>query len=797
MKISNTKLLLLTFLFPLFNIAQSNFISGVILDEDQAPVEGVQVFLKTLDSTIIRDSFSNIEGIYKMELIENGVFLIEAYGFGFFPITKQIKVPKSNTGYKLDLILYRDPNFQKLEEVMITGTQKIEQKEGDKILYNFEKSVLGKSGTAVDAITQLPGVWLDFNGNLAINGKKGVAVLINGREQNLGDKEVLDYLKSIGAQDISEIELDLSPSAKYDANKSAGLINVWLKKGKQNALFGNTNISYIKRDRSNYIASLTLNYKNDKLDFFASILNDYTSKLQEVDNDYFYNDNQSSTSSQIRQDYTYKTNSLRTGLEYSFNTKNSIGLLIEGMLKDTENPSLSEVFIDTQTRDSISTTNTINDEDLTKQSYSLFWDHKQPERGTEISANIDYTFFDKESVSSIVDEYNEVNNTVQLRNDILFSSPYTVDIKSAKVDVSHPFSKEIKLNAGIKSSLVTSDSKRSFTLDNLEEFEAFKYSEFVNAGYLSLIRNKGKHHITIGLRAEDTKPEYDIDSAVTESETLPSSYFRLYPNLEYLYKMNKNNEISFSYARRINRPNYQSLTPFIYYVSRYISRQGNPFLAYEDINGIDFNYRYKIYNFSISYNNIANKITQIPFQQIENRTVALSDKNINSQNNITFTASIPVKITNWWKTNNTVSFIADNYKSIIQGNRLNISKNSVYLRTLQTARLPGDFSLQLSAFYLSPSIEGVYELGDYFQSSIALEKMFFNKKLSFTLEVNDIFNTYQDDVTINFFDQQSTFFQKRDTRMFKFSLNYKFGGDKTSHAIKRKEGNIQEQKRVK
>ena len=723
----------LFFLFvPICSIAQNiSSISGIISDKNKQPISNAKISLLRIDSSIILATFSDKIGYYNLFRREDAKY-IKAETMGF---NSDIKIVSTNN--KIDFILFETLN-KTVKEITITANKNLVEYKADKTIFNVENSITATGGDAIDAIKRAPGVTVVRN-EINIAGKSSVAVMIDGRLQQLSGNDLAQMLHSIPADNISKIEVINSPSAKYDAEGNAGIINLILKKNKQKGFRG----------------SVTAAYTNS---YFP--------------NQYSHQD--------VRYPYVNPYARLQLGGDYTISKKSTIGFMAsEGFSWLNNKESIIASSYDLSGKLD-STTNTIGkttDKYLGKLTTNINYEYRFDSTGKKMNVDLDYyrqkgdkhRDFSVES-SPMISSY--------LRQDTYRAtgSPLT-EILSAKIDFEIP-TKNIKWNFGMKAS----NSKN--VLNNIYETKTgneyvndttktnqFNYHEEIEAAYISANKSLKKFEFMAGLRAEHSRG-IGSGSAV---QTFIIDYTKLFPSAVVQYKLKENHFFNLTFARRISRPNYSFLNPFKFYYTPNTYVVGNPTLQ-PSINYLTkLGYAYKSnLNVSLLYNDITNYFDRVYTVDTLLKTNAVSRQNLGNKQVLSLQVEYSFKPSKWWEINGNINgghvlFSPKNTSGKTEFNAFNWwaeITNNFYLNKKKT------LSAELSGFYYSPRQRDVVYWSAMKNVNIGIRYQMLNKNLTVTFEGEDIFATsyWLQTNKIN-----NTVEYSYDGHSYRISISYKFG----------------------
>jgi outer membrane receptor protein involved in Fe transport len=696
---------------------------------------------------------------------------------------------------------------QKLEEVTVVLDKPALQMGIDKKIYDVEKSLTSKGGTAIDVMKNIPSVSVDVDGNVEMRNSSPT-IFIDGRPTIL-------TLDQIPSDNIDRIELITNPSAKYDAASTGGIINIILKKNKRTGLNGL--LSAAAGTQGILSGNANLNLRQGKLNFFLS--GNYNqskgksngkslrqNKNNGVIENYFnqYSDNER----------TRKFTSARFGIDYFIDNRNTITLsqgLVQGRFGNYEKQNqeyLNSSKVIERYGDRISNSRFQFNRYNTQGNYT----HKFPKYGKEINASVDVSYGDVNDNSNIVNTFYFTDGSLyedpnQVRNDGANNNNQV----TAKIDFVNPLKDENKIETGLRSYTNNYTSYfNSFAVSNGTETKLplsnnYKYTEMVEAAYFTYTGKIKSIGYQVGLRGEYSKFTGTlIDSAKTFGYEYPSQlkniWDALFPSLYLSKKLNDDEEIQLNYSRRIRRPDFWQLNPFIDINDPLNIQQGNPELKPEFTNSLEFNYSKTFKNNSnflavLYYRNTQQDITRYSdtitseqYQQLNNAAVdpnAILNTFINAQS----TNRMGLELTLQQKFNSNFDVtpsMSVNYRRVnASASEQNISNEGFNWSTKLTANYkiqtknPSIFnklSFQLTGEYESPRVIPQGKRLEQFDSDFALRKdLFKNNKGSFTFSINDIFNTHRYGVIYD----TETFYQesyrRRSVRSFRVTFSYKFG----------------------
>jgi outer membrane receptor protein involved in Fe transport len=784
-------------------------LSGRIFDEKHQafPYATISV-MNAKDSVVIKGSLTGDNGTFEIKGIKSGDYLLAAYVVGY---KKQIKGPFSITAERRSISIAEIqmvPDAKLLKGVEIVQQKPLIERQIDKTVINVENSSLAAGNTALDILQKSPGVTVDRDGNIALRGKQGVTVMLDGKPTYLSSEQLANLLRSTEGNAIQSIELITNPSSKYDASGNSGIINIKLKKNRNYGTNGSVlaGFGYGKYYKAN--GGLTLNHREKKFNVFGNF--DYgknkrfgTTDIVRVNNaatDKTYFD-QTNYTIRDRNNYNYKG-----GIDYFLNDKNTIGFAFNGYNSNGRNTGDVLTLIGNQPgkTDSSVVAENPNQSKYTGMSYNLNYKSTIDTLGQELSVDADYSRYVGKSNNTFNNRY--LNASGQpLKADYLFRSgtPSLTTIRAGKADYTYPINKDMKLETGLKSSFVKTDNNFLFEnyinndwVNDLTRSNHFVYDENINAAYLNLNRKFKSTSVQLGLRGEQTNSK---GNSITENRVVDRHYFNLFPSVFINQELSKNNDLGVSYSRRIDRPDYGSLNPFIDYVDLYTYRFGNPFLKPQYTNSFELSYSYKkTLNITMGYSHTSDVITDVLLTDTTNKTISISKQNLASQDSYNINISYPIQITKWWSSSNNLVGYYNNFKTPdILGSPYESGRVAFNLNTNQTITINPNTNVEWSGYYQSKQVYGTLLISPQYSIDLGLSRSFASKKLNVKLAASDLFKLQRSKITSALASQEYVVNERWESRVFRLTATYRFGSSAIKGARNRSGSADAEGRRVK
>jgi iron complex outermembrane receptor protein len=768
---------------------QSASVSGSLMDERGKPMMyATTSLLNAQDSSIVKGAISNEEGLYTFDHIKKGRYVIKASTVGY---EKAVSPPITVTDNSSNITvpqLKMQPNTHSLSTVSITAAKPLIERKIDRTVMNVENSVLAAGNSAMDILERAPGVSIDKDDNISLKGKQGVTVMINDKLTYLTSAQLATLLRSTDGTTIQSIEIITNPSAKYDAAGNSGIINIKLKKNKQTGTNGSVTLGagYGKNGKDN--ETLQLNHKEGSLNLFGSFSHNDNKRFQDIGLKRIVTDNTGKTTyfnQYSSMPETNHNNSYRLGADYDLSSKNTVGFVVNGYFNTEYDNNDNRTYIGpsfTQVDSSLRTVTAIH-QTYNNIAFNLNDTYKIDTAGQQLSADVDYSKFKNNSTAQYVTDFFLADGSQQRPQAFLGNlTPSNIDICAAKVDYTYPITKSIKFESGIKFSDVKSDNdlmEKLAATDNYKSTNHFVYDEKIDAGYLNLSKNYKNTSVQAGIRAEYTSSTATGDS-MNVVQRIPRHYLDFFPSLFINHTINDKNEISFSYSRRIDRPQYDNLNPFVYHLDPYTYQKGNPYLKPQYTNNFELNYTYnKSLTVSLGYNRTTDVITEIPGTDPATKIAFVTQQNLQIQNGYNINIYSPYTIAKWWEGNvNATGFYLGFKSNGLEGGNLNRGQAAYQLRTTQTFTPFAGYKAELTGNYQSALTYGLFYVKPQYSVDAGISHSFANKKANIKFSVSDIFNTRRNDVTSNYQAINLDITQKRETRIARLTLTYNFGNNK-------------------
>lgn len=768
-------------------------ISGVIKDVGNKPLSGATLILKSERDTVKKQTMmagDNGAFAFKNLSIDNYQITCSHTGFKDFELNHLV-IDAVHPAIILPVIVLQSSGNHTLKDVVIISKKPLIEQKIDRTIVNVDAMISAAGSSALDVLGKTPGVYVDPNGGILLNGQGGVLVLIDDRSTYLSAQDLSAYLRSLPASLIDKIELMSNPPARYDASGSA-IINLQLKKNRASGFNGNLSLSYAQGVYGRSNDAMNINYRTKKMNLFGNLSYSRNASYSSDKSSRFLYDANGGLNSTIllnsRYNYSSDSWNARTGLDYFVSPNTTIGFILNGNLRpktDLLNYSSSQYNAGMQL-DSLSIGSTNGDYDWKSSGANVNMQHKFKSNSATISADLDYIRYISDGRQ--LSPYSDFSafGSLTANNTILSKLQSDINIYAIKTDYTLPLKGNMQVDAGAKSSFVnTDDANNRFNqvgtafIPDFSNTNRFIYNENINAAYISAKKEWSRWGIQAGLRMENTqaKGHQPGNSAVPDS-SFSKNYTKLFPSLFLSYKLDKagNNTLVFSYSVRVKRPSYQQLDPFVNYVNQYTYGSGNPSLTpqYNHITQLKYSYK-QYFGVIIAYYHVTPIMYGIT-QQVGNIFISRPE-NFGTNNSINFTAFANVSPLKGWDLNANMLVFNLTNKGNAFGEIIDANHTTGEIELSNQFQLGHGWSGEVNYVYHGPGYGGQSITNPSWNSSAGIQKRIWNSKGTLRLKADDIFHTQRPHYTSTLEHASYTHVIESDTRVIGLSFSYRFGKD--------------------
>ncbi|MBC8155942.1 MAG: outer membrane beta-barrel protein [Bacteroidetes bacterium] len=796
-------------------------VTGQVTGITNNPLEfSTLMLIKATDSSLVKGAVSDASGLYEFDAVGAGSYRVAAQQLGY---TKTYSEPfvldAEHIAVTLPALALAEAS-KNLAEVNVVAKKPFLEQQVDRVVMNVENSIVASGNTALDVLEKAPGVTIDRqNDQLKLKGKSGVIVYIDGKQTYLSQQEVSNLLKNTPSDNIEKIEIITNPGSKYDAAGNSGIINIKMKKNKNFGTNGTltlgtgygwvTDLSGNVLNRPKYNSSLNINHRAGKFNVFgnysyANRLSNNSNVLNRVipfNGTVTYFDQASFRPS------SFENHSFKGGLDYFVTKKTTVGVLVNGFVNDWRSPDgVNNTLISDANRQLTSKAITQTDaaQYLKNLTANLNVKHEFDDKGQELTADADYVRYDGRGNNSLSTTYRDAQNRPNRPNqDVRNNMPSTIDILALKSDYVRP-TKKGKFEIGVKSSYVRADNNTIY--DTLQQetrqwlFDAsrsnqFQYNENINAGYVNYAGALGKTKVQTGLRLEHT---HSVGNSITLNQRVDRNYLNLFPTVFLSRQLDTSNVLNLSYSRRIDRPSYENLNPFVFYLDPFTYQQGNPFLKPQYTNSIELTHVYKgSISTTLGFSRTTDFINGETPRQIPAENITyVTPENLGTQDNVNLNISFPVPIAKWWTMQNNVTVYYQHYNTFYSGQPFDVKFTAYNLYASNNFTISKLWSAELSGWFNSAAQYGFYRAQAQGAFSLGVQKKMLDNKGSLKLNVNDPFWLNQFNGVAKVQDIDFRVQSRWESRRVSLTFTYRFGNQNVKGARDRNSATSAEQGRV-
>lgn len=728
-----------------FEVFAQTTISGVVNGKDGLSIPSANVIiLKASDSTMVKGMVSNVEGKYIFDNVLSGKYVIVSSMIGF---RKYYSAPfeVGTEPVRLQAIMLEELATE-LKEVTVVADKPLFEQQIDKLVVNVENSITAAGGTALEVLERSPGITVNKQSNaLSLVGKQGVLIMINGKIQRLPMEAIIQQLGGMNANTIEKIEIINNPSSKYDAQGDAGIINIIMKKSMDMGTNGSYTMSLGYGWYEKPSASVRINHRGAKGNIFADYSVNYNRLWQRFSFDW-YNANQGQQTNSVSNRYSEVLISRATiGAELNITSKTIVGVLVSGFD--------DKWTMDARNNSDISFNNSPYSNIKLNDIETNHWKHlmgnfnvRHALKNGSISLDADYLYYHDDNPHNYKNVYHYFHNDSIALEEIKIAKSTPINMSVVKADFEKTINK-VKLESGLKgtvsrlSNKVSVEEKREGDWVTNEDFtQDYDMKDDVWAAYTNLfITLSDKTKLQTGLRAESTDMEIKNQN---QEKIFDLAYVSLFPSAFITHKIGKDQTLQLSYGRRITRPSYNDIAPFVVFIDPYTYFSGNPQLKPTITNNVIATFTHKQIIATLKYSQDKDYIARFQVRvNPENNKSYYFSSNMDNVKSLSLSLSFPVDITKWWEIQNNVLGLHQQLITNYTGQDISLKLNSGQINSTHTFTLGRGFTSEITASYWTPSLFGVSKVSGFGQVTAGIQKKLDKNRGTFRVNISDIFWT--------------------------------------------------------
>ncbi|NLR57522.1 TonB-dependent receptor [Chitinophaga polysaccharea] len=802
-------MLLALLILPVAAGAQTGKVTGQVRDEAQQPVVAATILLKkATDSSLVKVALSDTTGAWLLEDIPFNRYFITITYMGYKEWNGPVfNIDQSQMALE-NAILQTGAN--NLKGVTVAAKKPFIEQQLDRTVVNVESSIMAAGGSAMEVMEKLPGVLVDKNGNISIKGKQGVKVMIDDRPAYLSGGELTAFLRNMPASQLDQIEIMSNPPAKYDAAGN-GVINIKRKKLKTGGFNGNITLTALQGRYPGTTQSLNFNYSNKHINFYGNAGYSYRKSFEDyyIVRNFRNADQKEITSIYDQHTYTKTTAqsvTAKLGLDYYVNAKTTVGIAAGGFHNPSDASSTNNTLL--KTGEGVATTR-VDAPATTKGK----WDNMEANVslkhvfGTahELLVNADYLSYNSTSKQHFDNHYYKPDSSEAAPNKLFLADlPAKINIYSLKADYTHPFSEDTRLEAGAKTSFVNTDNNAQYYdgvngswIKNDTLSNHFLYKENINAAYLNLRHKRNQWEFQAGLRAEQTWLKGEQKN---NGQTFSRSYLQFFPTAFLAYDVDKQSKVTFSYGRRIERPDYRSMNPFRFYLDQYTYDEGNPYLNPQYSH--NFELSYSIWEGALTttllYNKTTDIIQEVILQDAAKNETYQRPENLNTRKVLGANINAQIPLNDNMTTIIYMDYNHYDYSGTINNGPFQLKAGVFTAQLMQQVKLKDGWGFQFMGTWSSRSIDGTFLQQPIGTLHAGIQKDVLGKQGTIRLSASDIFAWSRYNATSRYQNIDIHIRGQWQSQVLKLAFTYRFNkNDKKDATDKRESGAAEEQKRVK
>ncbi len=789
-------------------------VKGTVTDGSAKILESATITLcRVKDSSVAKISVADRSGKFEFEAVPEGRYFVSISATGHqkgFSEIFEIAQPGELIQLKnIDLV----PQVKSMDGITLTSRKPLIEQKIDRTIVNVEAAASNVGTSALEVLEKSPGISVDKDGNISLKGKQGVQVYIDGRPSYLSGNDLANYLRGLSSSQLEQIEIMTNPPAKYEAAGNSGIINIKTKKSKQFGYNGSLSSSWNQGHYARFNESLNFNYRKNKVNIFSTVGYNKRRNFQRLDIQRKFLE---ATTKEVKSHYDQasqmhddgETFNGKIGIDYSPTKRTSLGAVVNGFFNPNTFGNGSNVMISDPYNVLLSRTvaRSSNDKEWKNFSTNLNFRHVFDTTGKELTADADYLTYRSSNNQELINAYFDALGQPALKADTLLGNlPQDIHIYSAKMDYVQPLKKGAKFEAGFKTSFVNTDNNAVYDSLNygvlVRDFgrsNHFTYKENVNAVYVNYSRPLSKKISgQFGLRLENTNAK---GNQVTTGDQFSRHYTQLFPTAFLQYTATEKHTFGLNYGRRVERPDYADLNPFIMFLDKYTFEQGNPNLQPQFAHNIELSHTYKGFlTTTLNYTRTTDMINDILEQDPDKNETVIRKQNIANQRQYGVAISAGGQLTKWWSGNVYANLFNNKFSGNLNGDYTVISANTGQFNVSNQFKFDKTWSGELSGFYMTGGVEGVFRIKGFGMMNLGVSKQLFKGKGSLRLNIRDVLYSQKIRGTIKYSNIDASFQQRRDSRQLGLGFTWRFSkGKMNGNGPKRKTGGAsEEQNRVK
>ncbi len=781
-------------------------ISGVVFNPDDQPAMYSTVILLNEDSVLVKGDFSQQDGSFVIEKITPGKYFVFIRNIEFKNWISDTLLLSKDEKWVMDTINL-EYGTSELQEVVISADRSFVETRVDRMVLNIA-DITNIGGNALEVLERSPGILINrFTKTISMFGKEGVVVMINGKISRMSSDAVVQMLEGMNVANIERIELIHTPPANFEAEGNAGILNIVLKSNLENGLNGSYSIKGGLGKDYKYGGGVNVNYRKGIINLFGGYDRNYDLNPQVFTNyrGVYQNDDFLETETYSNRPHTPTTvQNARVGVDLQLTEKTVLGVLGTFYDRNWYMDALNSTIISqngiVESHLHMPNSETNHDRSATG---NINLNHKFSESHS-INIDADYIHYEMNNPSDYeIIQTDDAGNSIP-QYSLRIGKKTPIDIGVVKMDYTFNVNEKILFETGTKFTLMAFDNYMQ--VDSMPSGESwmvmqeYTSNSFLNesiAGYyVSFSANlNSKTEIKGGLRYEYTNTNL---GTIIEQDIVDRNYGSLFPSLFITHRFSDTQNINFSYARRISRPQIAQLAPFYIFTDPSTVLTGNPALQPATVNTVSLNYGFKSWRAAISYSIEEGSMVWFPIIDPERNRQMNTIRNLTDMKVLNAYVNFPFKITSWWEIINNVFINNIENNLSLEGDNIQNRNVNFGFNISNTIKLPKNLSIELTGNYNSPREWGVIRWNATGDIHVGVQKdlgstwgeLRFNA--SNLLQTGNWYGTTRQPDNNLMVDLSFRFSE----RIFMLTWSNTFGSEKVKKARERQTGSSEERKRL-
>jgi len=754
-------------------------ITGRVIDDNHDPVEFANVVMYAkADSSFIKAEVSNEDGTFVFASLPNEPSYLELSFIGYELTQYTIEGP----GSLGDLVL--PSSSVQLDDITVKASRPMIMRDKDKLLVNVEGNVLSQGNDVLELLSKSPGVIVDYNDNLSLNGRAGVRIQIDGKDTRLQGNDLAGLLKSMSASNIDRIEIITNPSARYEAQGNAGIINIITLQSKFYGTNGRLELSPGHGRHFRWQNSLNINHRRKNMNLYGNYSFAKRNQYMEIIQDrQYFGGNSPDGHLEIQNDFILpiETHNAVLGMDLDLGEYYSLNLQWTGNYRNDGSEVENEIL-------------DYNDEELLRSRQSTVSDVYTTWQQNMTSLGIKRSFDNNGKLELTLDGALYKNASEEVYNSSFFNAGDVLqykdrldgsvagDFRLGGISLDYVLNTESKgtFEMGLKTTWVQTDNALEYTntidgetTPNTDLSNHFIYNENINGIYASYAMSGEKWNAQWGLRLEDSNI---MGNQLTTDSSFVNEYLNVFPSASFNYTINPDNILGLSMTRRIDRPAYSQLNPFRFFVNTNTFRSGNPLLRpqYSWSGEINYTFKQRYYmSFNVAYSK--DKLSSGIIRDGDKQLVLITPLNIEEQWNYSLMLSLPVQISKNWTSNWSIHSSFLDFDGLVNGFAFDRSTLIAWINTNHNIEIGKGYRLQFGGFIIPPHYISITKVRTISSVNAGIQKAFMDGKARLRLNVNDIFYDYYPRGYTDFGDIYDEWLSYRDNQVVNLSFSLQFG----------------------